>query len=360
MGFACLRGRAEVGIMGVEADFDIVYEHYFGIRIASEELCVRHYAVRYVCKPQASVAGPSSCAVRSLHLKEEAVFMLGLGDPLVIERIEGIDIPFNVDGYDRYGVSRDHLIAFVTALRPVYEHYLRMTVFGRDQVPDEGGALLIGNHSGGIAFDAAMVLCALVLEGDSPRLAHGMVEQFLARWPFANTVLSRIGQFSGLPEHAERLLNDRRLLLVFPEGARGTGKLYRDRYQLVRFGTGFMRLALKTGKPIVPFAFIGAEEAFPSMFHVGWLAKLLRAPYVPVPPQLLPIPLPFSCQLYFGEPMHFEGTGDEPDDVVLEMVARVRNVIQHMVDQGIAARPTDFMLRRMPDDDEPLTKRGGR
>src|SRR5699024_3493770 len=97
----------------------------------------------------------------------------------------------------------------------------------------------------------------------SPRLAHSMVDKFLANWPFANTILSRVGQFSGLPEQAERLLRDDRLLLVFPEGARGTGKLFKDRYQLERFGTGFMRLALKTGKPIVPFAFVGAEEAFP-------------------------------------------------------------------------------------------------
>ena len=284
--------------------------------------------------------------------------MLGFRDPDVTERIDRLDIPFNVDGYDRYGVSRDHLIAFITALKPVYEHYLRVTTFGVEKVPEEEGALLIGNHSGGIAFDAAMVLCALILEDSPPRLAHGMVEQFLARWPFASTILSRVGQFSGLPDHAERLLGDDRLLLVFPEGAHGTGKLYRDRYQLVRFGTGFMRLALKTGKPVVPFAFIGAEEAFPTMFHAKFIARILRAPYMPVPPQILPIPMPIACQLYFGEPMYFEGTGDEPDEVVHELVARVRNTVQRMVDQGVAARPTDFMLRRMPDSDEPLT--GGR
>lgn len=284
--------------------------------------------------------------------------MLLIRDPEVAERIDRLDIPFNVDGYDRYGVSRDHLITFISALKPIYEHYLRVTTFDVDQVPDEGGALLIGNHSGGVAFDAAMVLCALVLEPTSPRLAHGMVEQFLAQWPFANTILSRVGQFSGLPEHAERLLRDDRLLLVFPEGARGTGKLYRDRYQLVRFGTGFMRLALKTGKPVVPFAFVGAEEAFPTMFHAKFLARILRAPYVPIPPQILPVPLPVSCQLYFGEPMYFEGTGNEPDEVVAELVARVRNVVQKLVDAGRAARPSDFMMSRMPGEDEPLT--GGR
>lgn len=285
--------------------------------------------------------------------------MLGLRDPEVVEAVDRLSLPFNVDGYDRYGVSRDHLIAFITSLKPVYEHYFRVTTFGREQVPGEGGALLVGNHSGGFAFDAAMVLCALLLEGDRPRLAHGMVENFLSRWPFANTWLSRVGQFGGSPEHAERLLNDERLVLVFPEGARGTGKLFRDRYQLVRFGTGFMRLALKTGKPVVPFAFVGAEEAFPTMFHARLLARILRAPYVPIPPQLLPVPLPVACQLYVGEPMYFEGTGDESDEIVFELVARVRNAVQRMVDQGLSARPQAFMLRRMPDADEPLTGRGG-
>jgi len=282
--------------------------------------------------------------------------MLGYRDPEVVERIHRLDIPFNAEGYDRFGVSREHLIRFVSALKPVYRHYLRVTTFGADHVPDEGGALLIGNHSGGYAFDAAMVLCSMILEDRAPRLAHGMADKFLSRWPFANTILSRVGQFSGLPEHAARLLNDERLLMVFPEGARGTGKLYKDRYELVRFGTGFMRLALKTGKPIIPFAFVGAEEAYPTVFHLRSLARVFGAPYVPIAPQILPVPLPLACQIYLGERMNFEGTGEEPDEQVLEMVARVRNTVQRMVEQGVAARPTDFMLRKMPGVDEPLTR----
>lgn len=284
------------------------------------------------------------------------LIMLGYRDPEVVERIRQLDISFNDEGYDRFGISREHLIRFVSALKPIYKHYLRVTAFGVHNVPDEGGAILVGNHSGGYAFDAAMVLCSMILEDRAPRLAHGMADKFLSRWPFANTILSRVGQFHGLPEHAARLLNDERLLMVFPEGARGTGKLYKDRYELVRFGTGFMRLALKTGKPIIPFAFVGAEEAYPTVLHLRGIARLVGAPYVPIAPQILPVPLPLACQLYVGEPMHFEGTGDEPDELVLEMVARVRNIIQRMVDQGVAARPTDFMIRKMPGVDEPLTR----
>src|SRR5256885_2001642 len=118
-------------------------------------------------------------------------------------------------------------------------------------------AMLIGNHSGGVALDGGMVLASMLLDLDPPRLAQGMAEKFMNMIPFMSQYSARCGQFTGLPEHATRLLDDERLLMVFPEGARGTAKLYWERYSLVNFGTGFMRLSLATGTPIVPFAFIG-------------------------------------------------------------------------------------------------------
>src|SRR4029077_13360162 len=98
-----------------------------------------------------------------------------------------------------------------------------------------------------------------------PRLAQGMLEKFINRVPFASLWSNRCGQFTGLPEHAVRLLEDDRLLMVFPEGARGTAKLYKERHSLVQFGTGFMRLSLRTKTPIVPFGFIGGGEAVPTV-----------------------------------------------------------------------------------------------
>ena len=282
--------------------------------------------------------------------------MFPLRDPRVVARIDRLDLPFNAEGVDPYGVSREHLELFYSAMALVYDHYLRVTTFDVANVPSVGPAILVGNHSGGIAFDAAMALTSLLLEPDVPRHAHGMVEYFLSSWPFASTWLARTGQFRGTPEHAERLLRDGRLLMVFPEGARGTGKLFSQRYQLERFGTGFMRLALQTGAPVIPFAFVGGEEAFPTMLHLRGLARLVRAPYVPVPPQLVPVPLPIACQLYYGEPMYFEGDGRETDEVIAGHVSRVRNVIRRLIERGRAARPNDFMLRRMPGEDEPLTR----
>jgi 1-acyl-sn-glycerol-3-phosphate acyltransferase len=153
---------------------------------------------------------------------------------------------------------------------------------------------------------------------------------------------NRTGQFTGLPEHAARLLEDERLLMVFPEGARGTAKLYRERYSLVQFGTGFMRLALKTKAPIVPFSFIGGGEAIPTIANAYALGKLIGAPYVPVTPYLLPLPLPVRLAIHYGEPMRFEGTGTEDDAVIARYVGRVKDRIAALVEHGRALRSREL------------------
>ncbi len=261
-----------------------------------------------------------------------------VADDEVEAAVDRLGIPFNRYGLDPYGVSRDHLVTFFSLLAPFYRKYFRVRVFGAEHIPDEGRTMVVGNHSGGIPVDGAMVLTSLLLDAHPPRLGQGMVEKFANRWPFVSHWFSRIGQFTGLPEHAERLLEEDRCLMVFPEGARGTGKLYKDRYKLVRFGTGFMRLALSTNTPIVPFAFIGGEEALPTILHLKRLAKLLKVPYIPISPYILPIPMPIPCQLFYGEPMEFDGDGTETDEVIVSYVEEVRDRIRELIEQGRAWR----------------------
>ncbi len=261
-----------------------------------------------------------------------------LTEKTVRARLDALDLPFNRYGLDPLGISKAHLGAFYSLLKPLYHQYFRVETFGIEHVPPWGRAMVIGNHSGGLPVDAAMALAALFFEGDPPRHAHGMVEKFAQRWPVVSPLFSRIGQLTGLPEHAVRMLEDDRLLMVFPEGARGTGKLYKDKYKLVRFGTGFMRIALQTRSPIVPFAFVGGEEALPVIHHADGLARLTGAPYWPVTPYVLPIPLPFPCQLWFGEAMHFEGDGHEADPVIEGYVQQVKDRIAALIEQGRAFR----------------------
>src|SRR5207253_11294454 len=130
-------------------------------------------------------------------------------------------------------------------------------------VRSPGRAVLTGLHSGGFALSAAMGFPSCFWSLHPPRLPQPIADRFISRLPFASTWTSRCGQLTGLPEHAQRVLESDGLLLVFPEGARGTAKLWKDRFSLVAFGTGFMRLALRTRSPIVPFAFLGGGDAIP-------------------------------------------------------------------------------------------------
>ena len=256
----------------------------------------------------------------------------------VEERLGRLDIPFNALGLDPYGVSQPHVRRFMFLMGLFYRHYFRVQTYGLEHIPPSGRVMIIGNHSGGLPVDGGMVLSSMFFDKDPPRWVHGMVEKFANNWPIVSQIFSRVGQFTGLPENAVRLLEDDRALMVFPEGARGVGKLYRDRYKLVRFGTGFMRLALQTGTPIVPVAFIGGEEALPTVYHLRTLAKLIRAPYVPVSSHLLPIPLPVECSLHYGRPMVFEGTGSEDDWVIQKYVEEVRDSIGVLLREGLAQR----------------------
>jgi 1-acyl-sn-glycerol-3-phosphate acyltransferase len=255
-------------------------------------------------------------------------------DPEVAERLERLEIPFNAFGVDPYGISREYLGPWFTALKFFFKHYFSVESHGIENVPAHGRVMLVGNHSGGFAIDGMMVVASQFFEMNPPRLAQGMAEKFLNRLPFASQISSRLGHLTGLPEHAEKLLSDERMLMVFPEGARGTAKLYRERYSLVGFGTGFVRLAMKMKTPIVPFAFLGGGEAVPTISNAYTLGKLLGVPYIPVTPWVVALPIPAKLEIYYSAPMRFEGTGSEDDDVVHAYVDRVKSRIGELIEIG--------------------------
>lgn len=255
-------------------------------------------------------------------------------DDEVWERAHRLEIPFNSCGVDPYGVSREHLARMFTLMKFFYRTYFSVKVSGIDAIPARGRAMLVGNHSGGVAVDGAMVIASAFFELDPPRLAQGMVEKFLNKWPFANQWLGRTGQFTGLPEHAARLLQEDRLVMTFPEGARGTAKLFHERHSLVQFGQGFMRLALQTKSPIIPFAFLGGGEAVPTIMNSRALGKLVGAPYVPITPYFVAAPLPVQLLVRYGEPMVFEGTGTESDAMIARYVDQVKERIASLIERG--------------------------
>src|SRR3989442_1716324 len=158
-------------------------------------------------------------------------------------------------------------------------------IFGRYWFPVEpqgianippGRVLLISNHAGQIALDAAMIACACLLEAEPPRVIRGMGEYWLPTVPWVNELMVRTGSVVGTRKNCIDLLENEEAVIAFPEGIRGMNKLIWERYQLQEFGQGFMRLALETHTPIVPIAVVGSEEQAPAIANVRSLARLLR------------------------------------------------------------------------------------
>jgi 1-acyl-sn-glycerol-3-phosphate acyltransferase len=259
-------------------------------------------------------------------------------DPEVAARVEALDLSFNKFGVDPYGIDKHDLIRFVSAFAWVYRYYFKVDVYGLENVPARGRGILVGNHSGGVAIDGAMVMGSMLLDAEPPRLPHAMLDKFIHQFPGASQFMARTGQFTGNPDQAKRLLNDERLILAFPEGARGTAKLAKDADSLVEFGTGFMRLALETGSPIIPFGFVGGGEALPTIANLKRLGRMFGVPYIPVTKWGVLVPKPTRFQLLYGKPMAFEGTGHERDEVVNAKVEQVKERIHILIRQGRALR----------------------
>lgn len=225
--------------------------------------------------------------------------------------------------------------------------YFRPQVTGIENLPS-GRVLIVPNHSGQLPFDGVVVGMSCVLDAEPPRAVRAMAERWVPTIPFINVMFSRAGVVVGDPINCRNLLEKENAILVFPEGARGSGKTFWQRYELQPFGRGFMRLALQTDTPIVPVSVVGAEESIISIADIKPLARALGMPYAPVP-ALLPflgplsfLPLPTRFYVDFGEPMHFEGRYDDEDEVINEKVDVVSSTIRNMIKSRLAQRESIF------------------
>jgi 1-acyl-sn-glycerol-3-phosphate acyltransferase len=242
-------------------------------------------------------------------------------------------------------------------LRPffdfLYKTYFRVEAEGTHHIPAEGRCLVVANHSGGpLPYDGIMLRTTVRREHAGgprgPRELRWLAEDFVYHLPFVGTAYNRLGAVRACQENAERLLAGENLVAVFPEGAKGIGKLFRDRYRLQRFGRGgFIRLCLRTGTPLVPAAIIGAEEANPMLYRLEYMTKTLGIPFLPITPTfpalgpLGLLPAPTKWKVIFGEPVDLGAHGPEAegDDLLVGRLSdRVRVTIQAMLDRALAGR----------------------
>src|SRR3954467_15695593 len=203
---------------------------------------------------------------------------------------------------------------------PMYRHWFRVEWEGLEKIPTDGGALLVANHAGAIPSDAPAIMHGIETELHRP--VYGLAEYIFREVPVVGTLWSRVGGVTAQPDNAYRLLREQdQLVLVFPEGTKGTSKSYSERYRLRRFGRGgFVEIAMRAGVPVVPIAVMGAEESMPIVFKIPQLAKALGVPYVPITANMLAFGPLLGGLLYFPskfklkvlDPIHFDVAPNQP------------------------------------------------
>jgi 1-acyl-sn-glycerol-3-phosphate acyltransferase len=249
---------------------------------------------------------------------------------------------------DEFGFDRK----FNESIRPLFEFlysvWWRVEATHVEHVPATGPGLIVANHSGVLPWDGLMINLAVRHEHPARRECRMLALDMFALLPFLAPLLARTGAVRASQENGERLLRKGELVGVFPEGVKGVGKPFAKRYQLARFGRGgFVRLALRTGAPILPVAVVGAEEVHPMIGRANWLGRPLGFPYFPITPTfphlglLGVVPLPSKWSLDFADPLETAGYGPEAaDDPILvnRLAEQVRSVIQRMIDGRLARR----------------------
>lgn len=289
-------------------------------------------------------------------------------DPLAAAEVASADLPKSLrDGVERmarrlrgeyhedeWGFDEEFAEGAYPFFELLYDHWWRVEAAGVRNVPAHGRAMIVSNHSGSLfPFDASMITGAIMKEHPLPRWPRFMVLDWAFSLPFLSAFMRKVGGIPASPHNALRILSGDGLMMVFPEGVKGTGKPFAERYRLQRFGRGgFVEVALRTGSPIVPVAVVGAEEIYPKIADGALLARAIGAPYVPITPTfpwlglLGLVPLPSKWRIEFCEPIELGDLGPEAADdrqLVFEISEQVRETIQQKLYENLVKRGSAFL-----------------
>lgn len=242
----------------------------------------------------------------------------------------------------------------------LYQHYFRVRLFGAEKVQNQP-YMVVGNHTGQIAIDGALLYCAFLTQIHPPRVLRAMVERFIPTLPFGGNLVAEYGAVLGDRQNCKQLIENGESLLVFPEGVRGVAKNTREFYQVQPFSKGFYRMALIHHTPILPCAIVGCEEMYPYVYHPRWLAQNLGIPALPLSASLLlgplgVLPLPSPVDILIGDPIELpqELDVDSPDKDIEPHVAEIEAIIQEMLRKGLKNRRPFKELIGLPDQREIL------
>ncbi|MDQ3716381.1 MAG: acyltransferase family protein [Actinomycetota bacterium] len=254
---------------------------------------------------------------------------------------------------DEFGFDEDFTDhVYLPALRPLYKSWFRVETFGMHNIPDTGGALVVANHSGTVPMDGLMTALAVHDDHPASRRLRLLGADLVFTLPLVGSIARRTGNTLACNADAERLLRNGELVGVYPEGFKGVGKPFADRYKLQRFGRGgFVSAAIRTGVPIIPCSIVGAEEIYPMIGNLKALARVVGVPYIPVTPTfpllgpLGLIPLPSKWLIEFGEPIPTTHLGTAAADdpmLVFNLTDEVRETIQQSLYSLLMQRGSVF------------------
>ncbi|MEZ5060593.1 MAG: lysophospholipid acyltransferase family protein [Solirubrobacterales bacterium] len=289
-------------------------------------------------------------------------------DPIVAVEAASADLPKSLrDGIDRmarrlrgdyyedeWGFDEEFAEGAYPFFELLYDHWWRVETTGVEHVPAHGRAdARLQPRRIALPFDASMITGAIMKRHPLPRWPRFMVLNWAFSLPYLSAFMRKVGGVPASPHNATRILEDDGLMMVFPEGVKGTGKPFSERYRLQRFGRGgFVEIALQTGSPIVPIAVVGSEEIYPMLGDSRALAKLIGAPFAPITPTfpwlgpLGLIPLPSKWRIEFCEPIDVSGLGPEAADdrrIVFEISEQVRETIQAKLLENLVKRGSAFV-----------------
>jgi 1-acyl-sn-glycerol-3-phosphate acyltransferase len=255
---------------------------------------------------------------------------------------------------DEWGFDEQFAEAVFPLFEFLYDVWWRVETEGARNVPAHGRSLLVANHAGSLfPFDATMMTMAIMKEHPLPRWPRFMVLDWAFVLPFLSSFMRRCGGVPASHHNATRLLEQDELVMVFPEGVKGTGKPFSERYRLQRFGRGgFVEIALRTRAPIVPVAVVGSEEIYPKLADSPTLARAVGAPFVPITPTfpwlgpLGLVPLPSRWRIEFCEPIDLsEHPPEAADDrrLVFDLSEQIRETIQEKLYESLVKRGSTFL-----------------
>jgi 1-acyl-sn-glycerol-3-phosphate acyltransferase len=297
-----------------------------------------------VARPKAEV--PEGLLVTLARLAEAG--LSGAGWETLARLQKAFYFAWHSEEVDEFGSDRRFSESLLPLFEFLYAVWWRVETTGIERVPETGPGLIVANHSGVLPYDGIMIKLAVRHEHPARRDCRMLALDMFALLPFLAPMLAKSGSVRANPENGERLLAKGELVGVFPEGVKGVGKRFNERYKLARFGRGgFIRLALRGGAPIIPCAVVGAEEIHPVVAKADWVGRPFGLPYFPITPTfpalgpLGVVPLPTKWSIDFADPIDLRSYGPEAaDDPILvnRLSEDVRTTIQGMIDGRLARR----------------------